>query len=245
MVKIKTLCGLALLILVLSGCFLPDNQRSENRIAYPDQLQSVQLAVNQFQDDTGVLPIRTFDENTPKYNRYVIDFNQLMPRYIQQPPGTAFENGGVFRYVLVNVEEEPEVKVSDMSSQRTIAQYQQRVNDYIRQNTYIPVQEVLDPGLFQLDYEELGYKEAPFITSPYTQNPLPLLFTHDREVIIDYRVDINMLLMEHGHSFESGEDIRSILYEHSPFIPARSVPYVLNDENEPIYAMHLRDEKIQ
>ncbi|GAE29006.1 hypothetical protein [Halalkalibacter hemicellulosilyticus] len=225
---------------MLAGCFLPDDQRAENQIAYPDQLQSVQLAIDQFQSDSGVLPIYTFDEHTSLYNRYVVDFNQLVPRYLQQPPGTAFENGGVFRYALVNVEEEPEVKVIDLRPQSVIQQYHRRVNDYIRNHTYVPIMEVVDDGLFMLDYEELGFSEEPLVQSPYSEQFLPLLFTHDHEVIIDYRLDIYQMLLEYDHSFNEDEDLRPILYQHSPFVPARSVPYVLDENGEPIYEMSLR-----
>ncbi|MDT8860022.1 hypothetical protein N0O92_07230 [Alkalihalobacillus sp. MEB130] len=228
------------LVLFLSGCLFPDDQRAENRIAYPDQLQSVQHAVEQFQNDTGVLPIRTFDESTSLYQRYVIDFNQLVPRYLQQPPGTAFENGGVFQYVLVNVEEGPEIKVIDLTSQREIQQLQQRLNDYMRQHRFAPIEEMLDVGLFKLDYEALNYKEAPHVRSPYHDTYLPLLLTNDGEIIIDYRIDINMMLQDGESTFEPGQDIRPILYENTPFVPLRSVPYVVDENGEPTYAMDLR-----
>jgi hypothetical protein len=234
------LIGLTMSLFLVSGCLFPDDQRAENRIAYPDQLQSVQQAVDQFQTDTGVLPIRTFDETTPLYQRYVIDFNQLSPRYLQQPPGTAFENGGVFQYVLVNVEEAPEVKVIDLTSQREVGQLQQRLNNYMKKHRYAPIKEMVDVGLFILDHEALNYKEAPYVKSPYHDTLLPLLLTNDGEIIIDYRIDLNIMLNEYDIQFEEGEDIRSMLYEHSPFVPLRSVPYVLDENEEPVYAMELR-----
>src|SRR5690625_427780 len=80
--------------LLLTGCFYPDEKRMENRMAYPDQLEAVQRAVDQFQADTDVIPIYDFDATTPLYQRYVVDFNKLIPRYMQDPPGTAFESGG-------------------------------------------------------------------------------------------------------------------------------------------------------
>jgi len=229
-----------LFMLLLTGCMYPEDQRAENRIAYPDQLLSVQSAIEQFQTDTGVLPIRTFDENTPLYQRYVVDFNQLIPRYLQQPPGTAFENGGVFQYVLVNVEESPQVKVIDLTSQGEVRQLQQRLNDYMRQHRFAPIEEMLDVGLFKLDHEALNYKEAPHVRSPYHDTLLPLLLTNDGEIIIDYRIDLNMMLQQQELEFPEGEDIRSLLYEQAPFVPVRSVPYVLDENGEPIYAMELR-----
>ncbi|MFC0559871.1 hypothetical protein [Halalkalibacter alkalisediminis] len=230
----------AMVFFLLSGCMYPDDQRAENRIAYPDQLQSVEQAIERFQEDTGVLPIRTFDENTSLYQRYVVDFNQLIPRYLQQPPGTAFESGGVFQYVLVNVEDQPEVKVIDLTSQGEIRLLQQRLNEYMRQHRFAPIKEMLDVGLFLLDHEALNYKEAPHVRSPYHDTWLPLLLTNDGEIIIDYRIDLNMMLQQQEHQFEEGEDIRSLLYEIAPFVPVRSVPYVLDDNGEPTYSMELR-----
>ncbi|NEU31125.1 hypothetical protein GN156_10075 [bacterium LRH843] len=225
---------------MMTGCFYPNEQKSENRIAYPDQLQAVQQTVEQFQTDTGVLPIRTFDETTPIYQRYAIDFKQLIPRYIQQPPGTAFENGGVFQYVLVNVEESPQVKVIDLTSQQKIMEFQQKLNQYMKKHTYAPILEMVDVGLFKIDYKALNYRDEPLIKSPYHHDTyLPLLLTNAGDVIIDYRIDLNIMLQEHGSAFKEGEDIRPLLYEHSPFVPFRSVPYVIDENGEPAYAMKL------
>ncbi len=231
---------LCCLCLFLTGCFYPNERRAENRLPYPDQLQMVEQAVLQFQADTSLLPIRTFDQSTtPLYQRYVVDFNQLVPKYMQEPPGTAFENGGVYQYVLVNVEDVPMVKVIDLRAQKEIIKLEQQLNQYMRKHTYAPVKEILDVGLFTLDYEALGYREEPLVQSPYSNTFLPLLLTNDREIIIDYRSDLNMMLQEYEHSFKEGEDIRPILYEHAPFVPSRSVPYVVNEAGEPDYAMEL------
>ncbi|WP_100372692.1 hypothetical protein [Bacillus sp. FJAT-45037] len=239
----KWMTSLAIIFscLVLTGCLLPSGERAENQIAYPDQLQSVEDAAIRFQADTGVLPIRTFDETTSYYQRYVVDFNQLIPRYLQQPPGTAFENGGVFQYVLVDVEDQPKAKVIDLTSQREIQQFQQRINEYRRQHTYVPVDEMLDVGLFKLDHEALNYKEAPQVKSPYYDTMLPLLYTNDGEIVIDYRIDLNIALNEFDHQFGEDEDIRSLLVEQFPFVPVRSVPYTLDQNNEPIYNVRLND----
>ncbi|ERN54170.1 hypothetical protein M3689_03700 [Alkalihalophilus marmarensis] len=230
-----TIVSILMISMFLTGCMLPDEQRSENQLAYPDQLQAVEQAAKQFQQDTGVLPIRNFDETTPLYQRYVVDFNQLVPRYLQQPPGTAFENGGVFQYVLVNVEEEPEAKVIDLRSQREIQQFQQRINEYMRKHTYAPVLEMVDVGLFKLDHEALNYSEAPHVRSPYYDTYLPLLYTNDGEIVIDYRIDLNMALNEFEHDFKENEDIRSILVDNFPIVPVRSVPYTLDENGEPAY----------
>lgn len=240
--KFNFIICLSFLFLLLTGCLYPDDRRVENSIPYPDQLQAVEQAVLQFQADTGVLPIRTFEQSTtPLYQRYVVDFKQLVPKYLQQPPGTAFENGGVYQYVLVDVEDEPKVKVIDLTYQKELIKLEQKLTQYMRKHTYAPVAEILDVGLFRLDYEKLGYKQEPLVKSPYSNSFLPFILTNDREIMIDYRSELNRMLQEYEHSFSEGEDIRPLLYEHTPFVPVLSVPYVINEDGEPDYAMELKN----
>ena len=228
LLKALFLCSLCF----LSGCFYPQSERQASQAAYLDQMASVQSAINNFQEDTGVLPIQTFDENTPTYQRYIIDFRQLVPRYMQEPPGTAFESGGMYQYALVDVEENPTVKVIDLHAVQTIQELTSRINNYRSQHTYAPVKEIVAKGLFELDYEMLSYKEAPVVISPYTGNTLPLLYSNTGEIIIDYASDINQLLQE-GEEVNEGEDLRPLLYKDAPFVPFHSVPYTLNESGEP------------
>ncbi|TSB47170.1 hypothetical protein FN960_07735 [Alkalicoccobacillus porphyridii] len=218
-------------MLLLTGCFYPQGERQASQVPYLDQLASVQSAVDSFQENTGVLPIQTFNEQTPTYNRYVIDFRQLIPRYMQEPPGTAFENGGVYQYVLVDVEEDPTVKLIDLQSVSTIQDFTRKINTYRSQHTYAPVKEFVADGIFELDYEKLSYDQPPVVISPYTGNTLPLLYSNQGEIIIDYASDINQIIQE--HEVEEGEDLRPLLYENSPFVPFHSVPYTLNEDQEP------------
>lgn len=218
-------------VLVLSGCFFPQNERQANQVPYLDQLASVQTVIDSFQENTGVLPIKTFNEQTPTYERYVIDFRQLVPGYMQEPPGTAFENGGAYQYVLVNVEEDPTVKLIDLQSMNTIRELTSKINDYKSKHTYAPYTNILSDGLFELDFEKLSYEQPPYVISPYTGNTLPLLYSSTGEIIIDYASDINQVLEDHDVDQET--DLRPLLYEDSPFVPFRSVPYTLNEDSEP------------
>src|SRR5690606_11553457 len=96
---------------LLSGCLYPQEKKVENQIPYEDQIKSVQTAVDQYKETTnGLLPIKTRDYETPIYIKYPIDFSKLAPRFIATPPGNAYESGGVFQYVLIDVETNPTVK---------------------------------------------------------------------------------------------------------------------------------------
>lgn len=227
----------ALLLIVLSGCLYPNERRAENQIPYLDQIESVQRAVEQFQQDTGVLPIHTREMGTPIYQKYPVDFSQLIPRYLQQAPGNSFENGGIFQYVLVNVEENPEVKVLNLSGMSEIRELQMRVRQYEKKNQYAPIDEMVDTGLFTLQFDKLGYKEAPKINSPYFDTSLPLLMDNSGQVYIDYRIDLNIALNEFEHSFQPGDDVREILVQNSPIVPAFSIPYTIDANGEPIFFM--------
>ncbi|OLO42893.1 hypothetical protein BTR23_00750 [Alkalihalophilus pseudofirmus] len=240
MKKYIVMLKLTIGILFLTGCLYPSEQRLENQIPYPDQIASVQQAVNQFRADTGVLPIKNRDLETPIYQKYPVDFRQLVPRYLQSPPGNSFESGGLYQYVLVNVEEEvAEVKLLDLSVMRDIQQLQTQLNQYMRKNDLAPIDEMIDTGLFTLQFEKLNYKEAPMVRTPYFGNYLPLLIDNSGQILIDYRMDINMALQQFDHSYEYGDDIREILVENSPFVPAFSIPYTINEQGEPDYFMDL------
>ncbi|MFV8828383.1 hypothetical protein [Alkalihalobacterium sp. APHAB7] len=239
----KNFFGMVLMtigVLVLTGCLYPSEQRVENQVPYPDQLLSVQQAVNQFKEDTGVLPIKNRDMDTPLYQKYPVDFRQLVPRYLQNPPGNSFESGGLYQYVLVNVEEEEVgVKLLDLSVMREIQKLQGQLNQYMRKNDLAPIDEMLDTGLFSLQFEKLNYKEPPTVRTPYFGNYLPLLIDNSGQILIDYRMDINMALQEFEHSYTHGDDVREILVENSPFVPAFSIPYTIDEQGDPVYFMDL------
>ncbi|MDE5411936.1 hypothetical protein [Alkalihalobacterium chitinilyticum] len=238
----KNFVGMILMtigVLLLTGCLYPSEQRVENQVPYPDQLLSVQQAVTQFKEDTGVLPIKNRDIDTPIYQKYPVDFRQLVPRYLQNPPGNSFESGGLYQYVLVNVEDEVEVKLLDLSVMREIQRLQGQLNQYMRKNDLAPIDEMLDTGLFSLQFEKLNYKEPPTVRTPYFGNYLPLLIDNSGQILIDYRMDINMALQEFEHSYTYGDDVRDILVENSPFVPAFSIPYTIDEQGDPVYFMDL------
>ncbi|AST92259.1 hypothetical protein ACWE42_01235 [Sutcliffiella cohnii] len=222
--------------IILSGCLYPQENLKQNQVPYIDQLASVQTAVEQYREVSGgLLPIKDRDMDTPIYQKYPIDFNKLSPRYMQEPPGNAFESGGVYQYVLVDVEENPTVKLIDLRIAETIRELNLMINLYMRSNQYPPMKEVLSTDALRIDYDKLGIDSEPYIVSPFTGNNLPLILNTDGHVIIDYSMDLYTYLQEYEHSFEPGDDIRDILVENSVFVPAYSVPYTINEKNEPIF----------
>lgn len=120
--------ALCLMLFSLSGCLYPEERLKQNQIPYEDQVAAVQSAVNQYREATGgLLPIKTRDMKTPIYQKYPIDFNKLIPRYMQEPPGNAYESGGIFQYVIVDAENNPTVKLLDLRSAEQIRELKLRL----------------------------------------------------------------------------------------------------------------------
>ncbi|MTH52185.1 hypothetical protein GKZ89_02115 [Bacillus mangrovi] len=228
--------GMVLLILLLSGCLYPEAKLAQNAIPYDQQLESVQDAVDRFREDSGgLLPIKNKDMNTPVYEKYPVDFSKLVPSLLPEAPGTAYESGGIYQYVLINAEKKPEVKLIDLRTAEKIRDLRIRLTAYLESNRYPPYKEVLQPGVFTLDYGKLGLKDAPSVQSPYTDHLLPLLIGSSGEIFVDYRIDLSLKLKETGAKPEEGTDIRTLLTDDSVFVPAFSKAYTVNEKNEPVF----------
>jgi hypothetical protein len=232
--KIKML-GLILVITaaLLSGCMYPKEELTQNQIPYKDQVHAVQTAVDDFKrDNGGILPIKTKEAETPIYQKYPIEFKKISPKYIAEPPGNAYENGGIFQYVLVDVETNPTVKLLDLRMTETIRELKLR----IKTKGYPPYKTQIAKNVFSLDYKKLGYETAPFVVSPYTNQNLSLVITGSAEVYVDYRPDLYQKLKNSDIVVKPGEDIRSILVKDSMFVPAYSLPYTIDKKTkEPIF----------
>src|SRR5699024_12802228 len=48
-------------------------------------------------------------------------------------------------------------------------------------------------------------------------------------IYVDYRIDLNNALEDYEHHYEEGDDIRYLLAENTPFVPAYSLPYTIQD----------------
>lgn len=221
--------------LFLTGCLYPNDRLSQNSIPYEDQLQFVQNAVNQFREESGgLIPIMDRDMDTPIYQKYPIDFGKIVPRYIPEPPSSAFESGGIYQYVLVDVEENPKVKLIDLRLTDEIRKLKAKILVYVRSNGYPPFDKVLSEKVFTLNYEKLGYKEPPYVISPYSGTNLPFIINNEGEIFIDYSIDLYQALQEAEHSYQPGDDIRALLLKNNVFVPAYSVPYTI-ENNEPVF----------
>lgn len=233
MKKIGLLVFIMMISTLLTGCLFPDNQKAQKQIPYETQLQLVQTSVNQYKENTGVLPIKNKEANTPIYEKYPVDFQKLVPKYMEEPPANSFEGGGIYQYVLINPETNPEVKLIQLENVGEVQKLQVRLDVYKREHGYPPYKDVLPSGVFTLDYKKLGLKEEPHVISPYSKKNLPLLIDKEGKVFIDYRMDLYEMIKEKENQIQEGEDIRPYLFENSPFVPVYSKQYTVKN-GEPV-----------
>ena len=218
-------------IIVLSGCMYPEELKVENQIPAQDQLDAVQRAINEYKVDTGVLPIKNRDMDTDIFIKYLIDFEKLVPKYLSAAPANSYEKGGIFQYVIWEAENNPTVKLVDLRTPDKIRdvyarmavknypQYGQAITDYI----------------FTINHKNIGYEEPLTVPSPYTNNTLPLILNSEGKVYVDYSIDLNLFIQEQNLTLTEGEDIRFYLADFYPVLPAYSLPYTVNEHNEPIF----------
>ena len=84
----------------------------------------------------------------------------------------------------------------------------------------------------------MNLDSEPYVKSPYTGNNLPVYISTEGELIVDYRSDIYQLMQENDHPYQEGDDLRQLLTDHYPIVPAYSIPYTMED-GEPVFAFDL------
>lgn len=217
--------------LVLSGCLYPAEKRVENQIPDEAQLIAVQKAIEQYKADTGVLPIKTRDQETDLFIKYPIDFSKLVPKYLANLPGNSYEKGGIYQYVIWDPENNPTVKLVDLRSAETLRE----LNLRLLSTKYMMYKEKIVDYVYSIDFKKLGFQKELTVPSPYSNNHLPLVASTEGKAYVDYSIDLALFLKEHNVKPKPGEDIRMLLVEEYPVVPAYSLPYTVNENNEPVF----------
>ena len=218
---------------LMSGCgsLYPVDEIQANQIPDVDQLAAVQRAVNEFKADTAVLPIKTREADTDIFIKYLIDFEKLVPQYLANIPSNAYEKGGIYQYIIWDAEHNPTVKLVDLQMPERIRE----VNLRFTAAQYPQYKDKVADFIYTIDFKRIGYTESTTVKSPYSNNLLPLLVTTEGAVIVDYRIDLAKILQEKQIVAQPGEDIRRYLVEHYPVVPAYSVPYTVDKNQEPMF----------
>lgn len=221
---------------LLAGCMYPDKELAKNKVPPQVQLETVQNAVNAYRKDTnGLLPIKTKPADTPIYEQHLIDFGPLKQRgLIDQIPGSAFENGGYYQYSIIDPDHKATVKVIDLRMSEKLRTVQARLQTYRQINTYPPFGKPIQGDLYELDYKKLKMNERPSVESPYSHKRLPIIMDTDGKLYVDYRIDFYELIQEKPKEAKEAADLRELLTEDSPVVPAYSMRAVAVD-GEPEY----------
>src|SRR5690625_4555224 len=128
--------GLASLLL-LSGCLYPKQELAKNKVPNDAQLEMVQSAVEQYKDDNdGLVPIKTKENDVDPNEKYLIDFTVLKESQIlSEVPGSAYENGGLYQYIILHPEDDPEVKVIDLRLSEKLRDVNTKLDIFRSKNT--------------------------------------------------------------------------------------------------------------
>lgn len=230
----KLTVGLFLpILLLLTGCMYSPEEEAQTSLPHPEHIDFVQRAVDTYQvDNGGLLPIKTKELETDQYIKYPIEFSKIVPIYTEKIPASAYEKGGLFQYVLMDVEENPTVKVVDLRAAERIRELNLRKS--INSGS-IPFNDAVGEGVFEIDFKKMGFKSPLTVPSPYSDVQLPIVVGGDGQFYIDYSIDLNRILTTENPDVQQGEDIRYLLEEISPVLPAYSLPYTVNEQNELIF----------
>ncbi|MFC7365637.1 MULTISPECIES: hypothetical protein [Bhargavaea] len=219
-------------VLLLSGCMYPDSERAGTTIPYEEQLRAVQSAVEQYRDNSGgLLPIKTRDQDVDAFIKYPIDFSKIVPAHLEKIPSNAYETGGIYQYVIMDAEENPTVKLVDLNGPERIRELNLRKSV----NGHVPIEEMLTKDVFLPNFSAMGLREAPTVKSPYSDRELPVILSSDGNFYIDYTADLHDAVVSGEADVKPGEDIRHILYDENPVLPAYSLPYTVDDEGNVIF----------
>jgi len=223
--RVAAVLLLQAVLLVQAGCLYPEERRvgQEPSTAF---LQEVQGAVDRFRQAEGVLPIQTRPADTPRYEKYPIDFRQLVPRFLAEVPPNAFEQGGRYQYVLIDVETAPQVRLLDLTVAAAVNEVQAAVTRYWKERGVLPIRDVKPTGFYGIDYAAL-HLQLVQVKSPYTGQYLPLLMDPWGRVGVDYALDLVRLLPKDADVARLPQDLRDFLARNHPFVPVRAFPYRL------------------
>ncbi|MFK7696440.1 hypothetical protein [Paenibacillus sp. HJGM_3] len=230
--RLTRLAAAAAIMLALSGCLYKKETKLDNVTAVRESILLVQNAVDTYKQRTGVLPIKNSEASTPIYEKYILDMRKLKDgHYLSQLPSVSYENGGSAIFLLVNAETKPEVRVMDLVAYQQAGDLQNRVKEYqAAHQGQLPVGPAIAPHFYQLDFDKLGMK-LPQVESRYSRAYLTFGVHESGTVLIDYAPDLMKLITERSLAagLNGTTDLRSILVQESPFVPAKSYPYRWKD----------------
>ena len=242
--NVLKMISLLFVTLILSACMYPQSERQKNDLPKESQIKMVDNAVKQYQEDNGgLLPFKTTEDhlNNREYLKYQVDFQKLVPDYLSDIPTTAYENGGHYQYVIIDEDSDPKVKIADLRITNTIRSLTTRLNVL---SEHVELGETIGPNVYALDLDHYHLDQNPTVDSPYTGNELNVYFNGGEEFLVDYIDDVQYIIDDKGLSFDTGEDVRHVLYENTPVVPTYSPELTVDENNNVIFmTSKIKNEK--
>lgn len=230
------LSALGLILISLTGCLYPKDRLKQNQVAPKEAVRNVQAAIDQYKTETGMLPIKNSTAETPKYEKFYVDFAKLgRTGYLSDIPAAAFEKGGSYSFLVIDEETAPRVKLLDILAFQKINDIQNWVTSYIQTNGVLPKGEQTYPGFYQIHYKEMN-KTAPTIRSVFTGQTLQALVDENGVVYSDYGIDIMQYIQKSGKTdYAANFDLRALLVDGSDFVPVKAPVYhLVNQEPQAV-----------
>lgn len=216
----------AVLILALTGCLYPEEQRAGSDASAREAVLTVQDAVDRYQQATGLLPIQNADASVPLYEKYKLDLGKMKRMdYLGSIPSVAFENGGSSVFLVIDEETKPLVKLMDVAVFQAVDGVQDRVTEYrTKHGGAIPSDAEAYPGFWTIDYGKLGGSE-PDVRSMFSRQILGLIVDKQGRVYADYGIDIATAIKKTNAPPTADEDLRRRLVDASFYVPVKSPVY--------------------
>ncbi|GEK35182.1 hypothetical protein [Kurthia sibirica] len=216
---------------IIAGCSTSPEVTRERITADEVNLTYIQKAVDEYREKTGgLLPIKNKDQVVDKYIKYPIDFEKLTrDHYIDVLPNNSFEKGGIYQYVIWHAESKnPVVKLIDL-------QQAEIIRDLVLKKTangFVPIGEHIIGNYYYFNYKKMGYKSQPVVKSPYSNVNLPIILKGTGEFFVDYSIDLQKIVTEKKPILKKNQDIRFLLEEKHPILPAYSTKYIVNSAGD-------------
>jgi len=222
-----------IIILLLAGC----GSRSGDAAPPQETVPIVQQAVDRYVLTHHTPPVKQRTGEAGEYERYPIDFRQLVQTLqLAQVPSNAYENGGAYYYVLQPSSEGWQVKLIDMVLWQNVTDIQAKASTYIAQTGRLPAADSLREGIYKIDAKALGL-DSDQVRSVYSPQMLPLLITDSGTVVIDYAFEIMKRVQMLAETFQPTiKDLREILMDGSFMLPVHSLPYRWEND-EPVITL--------
>ena len=231
--RMGRLLFVALLCLCCVGCLYPQERRQQLD-QLPEHINRVQTGVNTYMQ-THRMPPYIYKEDERQFTtHYLVDFRALQTTGTNIPP-SAFEQGGNFLYVMINVDKKPIVRLYDLRVQEKVSEVEADIRSYRAANMQLPLGKPMGQGFYSIDFQRL-HEEPVRIPSPYDrQSRLELMIDRQGKVYIDYRAEAMKQIQRIANKPAEGADLRLWLGQQSFYVPAYSPPMIWKN-GEPVWS---------